>query len=348
MSNFFPEPPTINVNKLKSLHKPRFVLIAFIFFVAIFTANSAKASNTKTLVLDSVDVNMSTSLDSDTIKIKNAEISASGTYDKKLNWGFGVNTFEISAGQSSGLRTGNINSDTVDYYQPWFGLRSPFYKTLNADIKLGYETTSEGSKTTSWEVAFDGYFFNSLYGRIFIDHMLYAVSPLAISRDIDADLYGLEANWSPAGRFHLSGGINYMNLSDHNTRWHGMLAPAWSVSKTDVFDFTLGLKGLYFRFDKDLGNGYYDPQEAQKYLLTYDIGIHEPGIGDWRFSGAAGRRKDERIGEFDYALEFSADGNFTLHPGIDLGLRASALREGGGDFQPYWWHEFGLNVTARF
>lgn len=338
----------MNLQMIVNPKKRPFILQLMPLLVAMMPLH-VQAESVDGLKFSDIRVHRSQTLDADTIETKRIDVSISAQLQQKTRVTLSLISFSIDADPDSGLRATDIGEgESVNYYYPQLDLRMPVHNTIYADIGIGNQTTDTLGETVNWKAAMDGYFFNSLYARIAAEHSLYAVSPLAISRDIEHTATSMEFSWATADYFNIDAFISQSDFSDGNERRYRSIHPQWVAQVSDSKKYSFGIKAIDISFDQDLANGYYDPQQAQKYLLTAKATIKRQDSGDWILSAAAGQRKDDRINVYDEALEFSAIGRFKPHPDYDLELRAVVVGEGSGQFDPYWWGELALKITARF
>lgn len=111
----------------------------------------------------------------------------------------------------------------------------------------------------------------------------------------------------------------------------------------------LGLSASGFGYTKDLANGYYDPENYERYSL---IGLGylklSPDSG-LSLSGSAGYFRDDSMDNFEFG--WSADGALTVAAYADWTFRAAAsvfenLRESG--LTPFRAYAASASLTRRF
>lgn len=324
-----------------------------LFLIApLFLSTGLSQANSEVLQrpqYKTIQVEKGLTIDSDTIETKLTRLSFDSRPAGETHFSASISSLSIDADPDSGLRAPDIGEgEQVDYLHSQLGLRMPVHNTIHAEIGLGYQTYATDGDAVSWKAALDGYFFNSLYARLSAEKSLYAVSPLAISRDVLHTVNGVELSWAPTDKLDIGVLASRSEFSDNNKRLYFSIHPKWVINSTENRKYSLGLRYIDFSFDEDLSNGYYDPQQARKYMLTAKATLQNADSGPWNFVAAIGQRMDDRIDTYDEALEFHASRVFKLHPDFDLELRAVALREGAGQFEAYWWYDLVVLWTARF
>lgn len=286
------------------------------------------------------------SWDNDQISI--AALSTEGRY--MLNPGLylraGAQGGYLQAARGTGLETINGN-DRLNDYAAW--------------VAADYEATEElwlhgkiGQHDTNVTNAMGMYRFEAAYRpidqfsmRASIDRDFHAVSPRAVSLDIARTERFLRTTWRPDLRYTVESYAGYADFSDNNSRWDFGIAPRRSVARTEKYNIDLGVSARWFGFDKELGNGYYDPATYQQYLVTaysyYKLSDNS-GIS---LIVAPGIHKDETLNNYKFSGSIAAEGTFGVYDDWMLKTNAGFVNNTGQN-GVYRGGELGLSLTRRF
>ncbi len=184
--------------------------------------------------------------------------------------------------------------------------------------------------------------------RLSRDYDYYLVSPRAISADIRSASYLAEGIWRPGLRYTVVGQAGYTDFSDDNSKWLAILAPRRAFIRSQYFNLDLGLRGWLYGFDRDLDNGYYDPQNYQSYMATafgYWKINRDNGVG---LTVAAGLLKDDKMSGFEFGWDATLEGYFGIYRNWMLKAYTSIMqnqRQGSGAYNA---NSIGLTLVRRF
>ncbi len=222
-------------------------------------------------------------------------------------------------------------------FAPWIGAR----------FSLGVSETGENDEFPTCQLNIDLSPADGLDLRLSRRYGYYLISPRAVSLDIRHSHYLLDLNWRPDLRYTIVAQSAYDDFSDGNTRWSVILAPRRAILRRQHFNLDLGFRGWLFGFDRDLANGYYDPDEYQSYMATafsYWKLSRDDGIG---LTAAAGVLRDDTMSGFELGWEATLNGVFGLYRDWQLTAAVSAMenRRQGADFDA---QSATLTLTRRF
>lgn len=284
--------------------------------------------------------------DSDSIEIHSFRIGAELHATTRASLSAGALHETLRADAGSGF-------DTVDgrrrirQEQAWIGGAYRFYPAAELSGRIGHGDIRDGGDFTPYEIALGLRPGDSTELSLLRSRDLYALSPRAVALEVMRNHNELAASWRPDHRHVVEATASYDDLSDGNSRQRLVLAPRRAVLRTGEFNADLGVYLDWWGFDRDLPNGYYDPESYQRYAGTL--------FGYWKISedsglsmvGSAGFHKDDEMDDFqlgsDIALELSAglykDWMSVLHFDYSDRFQESGSYDG-------W--SVDLSVTRRF
>jgi hypothetical protein len=127
----------------------------------------------------------------------------------------------------------------------------------------------------------------------------------------------LTARWQPASSWRLDGNVGYASFdgSQRNGRRNGAL----SLSRTLASGFSLGIATRVFAYDKDLQDGYFDPDF---YGIAELAGRWLGGTKDWSLmlELAPGTQQVTRAGSPSPTGRGSARVSYSVAPGREISL----------------------------
>jgi tetratricopeptide (TPR) repeat protein len=166
----------------------------------------------------------------------------------------------------------------------------------------------------------------------------YAVSPRALELEIDRTSYRAGLHWTPDLLYtlELSGGVD--DFSDGNRYWEAVLAPRRAVVRREGFNLDVGLRAWWFGFDDNPGNGYYSPEDYERYTLTT--------FSYWKINDqtgvslvlGAGYFKDNTMDDFEFGGDAALELTVGLYRSWLLKLRGSYTentRQASGAFDAW-------------
>lgn len=159
----------------------------------------------------------------------------------------------------------------------------------------------------------------------------------------------LSMRWRPSAAWRLDGSVGLASFegSDSNTRTNGSV----SAARTLPLGLALGVAGRAFAFEKDLGDGYFDPDFYGILELT---GRWQAGLGAWNLllEGAPGVQKVTRDGDPGGTVRASARIGYTVASGREIALSGGYSSTGLQSFSTgssdYRYSAVILSVGWRF
>ncbi len=284
--------------------------------------------------------------DADDINHLHAELFGAYFLAPATSLGVRLEYDRLTAEIGSGLE--NIDGSEDEIHQRLaLELAHRFAPWIGARFSLGASETDENDVFPTCQLNIDLNPADGLDLRLSRRYGYYLISPRAISLDIRHSHYQLDLNWRPNLRYTIVAQSAYDDFSDDNTRWSAILAPRRAILRGQHFNLDLGVRGWLFGFDRDLNNGYYDPDEYESYMATafshWNLS-RDDGIG---LTVAAGVLRDNSMSGFELGWEATLNGVFGIYRDWQLTTAVSAMenQRQGADFAA---QSATLTLTRRF
>lgn len=285
--------------------------------------------------------------DDDNIEHWHSELFGAYFFSPATSLGVRLEYDHLTADAGSGLE--NIDgSESVEHQQGAFEIWHRFTPWLAADISLGGAQTEELEELPTGRLNISLRPADTIALRISGEYGYFLVSPRSVSADVRRTHYQAEATWRPDLRYTVVALAGYDDFSDDNSKWLAILAPRRAFVRSQYYNLDLGVRAWLFGFDRDLNNGYYDPEDFESYMATafnyWKIG-RDHGIG---LIGAAGLLKDNTMADFEFGWDATLEGNFGIYRDWMLKTWVSILnnqRQGSGAYDA--WNS-GLTLIRRF
>jgi len=214
----------------------------------------------------------------------------------------GMNTRRVSTRQSSAFITGDGDRSTMDHYG-WLGVRHQLHRRLGVEARAGRGNVEGGGDYGYYLLEGDWYPRDNLMLQFTRERSLYAMSPLAVSREIVETRNRLRALWQPAPLYQVEGWVSASDFSDDNSRQEVYLAPSRRVYRNGPWGVNLGLGAQWFSFNDDLNNGYYDPDYYRRYSGTA-LFYWSPNADDWvGLRTSLGWHKDDTFSSYEFGSD---------------------------------------------
>ena len=179
-------------------------------------------------------------------------------------------------------------------------------------------------------------------------HGLHAVSPRAVSLDVERTANVVRAIWNPRIEYVIVTQLGYDFFSDDNQSWYYSIAPRKTVIREESFNLDVGVSTRWMSFKEDLPNGYYDPDFYQQYLATFMAFFKFTEDDSLSIVIAPGVQKDDKMSDFQFSGNFSFELTIGLYRDWMLKVRGSLIESQGVLRRPYNQQAVSLNITRRF
>ncbi len=268
--------------------------------------------------------------------------------ETRVSLGYVNERFTAQAG--SGLE--NIDgSENAGYWSILLGLRHRFSPRFSGDLHLG-QASAEGESLLVSKAGVDIEPLDSVdvrleYSRDYF-HDYYSSSPRTISLGIEADRSRLSLNWRPGFNYHILARGGYSEFSDGNSSRDFSFAVRRAIARTQHWNTDFGFSAALLDFSRERDNGYYDPDNYQRYMVS--------GTGYWKagdkggvnISLAIGAAKDDTMDGFKFASEAGINGKYDFGTDWLFGFGISGVHNvtrGGG---AYTGNGVNVSVVRRF
>ncbi len=273
--------------------------------------------------------------DSDDLRSSASSLEAGINLNRELRLRAGFEFGAVEAATGSPFVAGDGRS-RVSWQRPWIG--GTFI--LAPAVTLG--------ATAAWQLisGLDGQLLGSVFARVrpsdrwrfnlSLKRDVLSVSPLSLSLGIRRDCARLGVAWEPGWRGVVEAEAVSEHYGDGNRRWEASLAPRWKLLRLAAFNLDVGLRGWWFGYERDLQNGYWDPELFRSYMaLAYGYWkiSDNDGISIVAGLGVVGDDTDDRM-RFGSTLD--VEGTLGIYRDLMLKVHAALyhnLRQASGAFR---------------
>ncbi len=284
--------------------------------------------------------------DSDDIDRYHGSITAGFSPKPETRITVGVETDYLEADATSGFEAAD-GDETVRHDSGWIGIEHVVSPEVSVSGHIG-GADAEGESRFIYGAGIEYRPWDELKLRAETDYGFYVVSPRSVDLGIRRSSNHLWADWTPDFVHTLILGLGYNDFSDDNESWEVVAAPRRSVLRREKINLDVGVRGTWYGFEKQLDNGYYDPEFYQSYMATF--------MAYWKISdddGVSvsldlGAVKDDEMDSFKFGSGVSSEGVFGLYRDVMLRIGGSIFnnqRTEGGAFEAYESH---IALTFRF
>jgi len=267
----------------------------------------------------------------------NTSIYVGGEYDR------------LEASSSSAY----INIDgtqSSDVTRKGIGISHRVNEYVEADLLLGQEKGDDGSIPFGRaEVRIDLHDKSTLF--LNASHGYYMISPRSVSMGVERTHTGalLELRPTLSDTILIQGEYD-MFSSETNNRWSGLIAPRHAVVRRESWSMDLGIKAWLFGFDKNLDQGYYDPELFESYMGTVHANYRFSQDNELFIMGGAGMIRDSTMDAYRPGGNIDLIGTFGIYQDWQLQVRTGYMNNQretwGGDYYDAYY--LGLSLLRRF
>jgi len=294
------------------------------------------------------DITFSASFYTDSDDLDRFHTSAVAGYSPNPDFRFlaGVEADHLEADRGSGFE--RLNGDeTARHESIWVGIDAVVSPRLTVDGHAG-AAEAEDRERFIFGAGLDYRPQDNLGIRLETDYGFYVVSPRSLDLGIRRSHNQALVDWEPDLVHTIIFVAGYNDFSDDNESWEVIAAPRRTVLQREKINFDIGLRGWWYGFDKQLDNGYYDPEFYQSYMVT--------NMAYWKISDDDGVSvaldlgfvKDDEMDDFRFGVGLTAEGVFGLYRDVMLRVGGGIFnnqRTAGGAFEAYEGH---IAITFRF
>lgn len=284
--------------------------------------------------------------DSDSIGIQGLELEAKHHLTARTALSAGAAYHSLRADSDSGFAAID-GRERIRYEKTWVGGSYRFNPLAAVSGRVGHGDIQDAGDFTPYEIGLDLRPADSTTFSLRRNRALHAASPRAAALAVLNDHTELAINWRPDHRHVAEAVASHDNLSDGNTRRQLVLAPRRAVVRTGSLNADLGVYLNWMSFDEDLANGYYDPEQYQRYAGSL--------FGYWKINddhglsliSTGGFHKDDDMEDFEFGTDVALELTSGLYGDWMSVLHAdySDRFEGPGSYDGW---SVSLGVTRRF
>lgn len=244
--------------------------------------------------------------DADDIRIASVHARGELALSPETRALLGYNARRVSTRQSSPFIADDGDRSTMDYFG-WLGVRHQLHRRFSVEARAGRGNVEGGGDYGYYKLEGNYYPRDHLMLQLTRERALYAMSPLAVSREIVETHNRLRAVWQPAPLYQVEGWLSASDFSDGNSRQEVFLAPSRDVYRNGPWGVDLGASAQWFSFDDDLNNGYYDPDYYRRYAGTA-LFFWSPNADDWvGLRTSLGWHKDNTFTSYEFGSDIELE-----------------------------------------
>lgn len=259
----------------------------------------------------------------------------------------GIESQLLDARIGSGLENSN-GAENADYRRVWGGVKHRFSPAVAGELRVGSANADGRNQFTEYRAALDFRASDEWTFRPEVERALYAVSPRAVSLQIERESARLQVHWTPGTRYVVDAAFSHDSYSDGNRRWEVSVAPRRAILRTQRFNMDIGLSGTWSGFEKNLDNGYYDPSHFERYAVTsfmYWKLSEDNGVS---LALSLGAQKDDSMDSFKMAADAVVQGYFGINRDWYLRVFGSLMHNSLTTAGGYRSNNVGFVLTRRF
>lgn len=292
------------------------------------------------------------SRDSDGIRISRLPISAQYYLSPLTSFIANVTPERLSAPMGGGL---NPIEGGHAISLPGFNIGANHRISPNLALQglIGAQYASNNQKSFNYEA--DAFInpLDTLTINLQAKRAFYDLSPRAVSLGVKQNLGQVTLIWQPCLQCYLTVNGQYATFTDTNNMRLVDFSPSVEVISSAKFNVKLGIEGEYFKFAKQLYDGYYNPSNYKYGSGVADIYYkYSDNIG-YETSIGLGLQRDETFTSWRAANDYSVKAYYGIYQDWYLVLsgaystrgRSIALNPGIGT---YWIYAFDAAITRRF
>ncbi|MFO7530216.1 MAG: tetratricopeptide repeat protein [Marinobacter sp.] len=240
--------------------------------------------------------------DADDIRITTGTVFGELALSPETRVLMGYSARRVSTREDSEFEADDGDRTTMDYVG-WVGARHQLHRRLEVEARVGRGNIEGGGDYGHYRLEGNWYPRDDLMLQLSRERSLYALSPQSVSREIVETENRLRAVWHPYPLYQVEGWISASDFSDDNSRLEFYLAPSRNVYQSGPWGVNLGLSAQRFTFDKDLDNGYYDPDYFNRFAGTA-LFYWSPNVDDWvGLRTSLGWHKDDTFSSYEFGSD---------------------------------------------
>ncbi|MCM0613814.1 tetratricopeptide repeat protein [Marinobacter sediminum] len=240
--------------------------------------------------------------DEDDIRITTGTVFGELALSPETRVLLGYSSRRVSTREDSIFEADDGDRNTMDYVG-WVGVRHQLHRRLQVEARVGRGNIEGGGDYGYYRLEAKGYPHDDLLLQLTRERALYALSPLSVSREIVETESRLRAVWHPNPLYQVEAWVSASDFSDDNSRLEFYLAPSRNVYQSGPWGVNLGLSAQRFTFDKDLDNGYYDPDYFNRFAGTA-LFYWSPNVDNWvGLRTSLGWHKDDTFSSYEFGSD---------------------------------------------
>ncbi|MCL7744609.1 tetratricopeptide repeat protein [Guyparkeria hydrothermalis] len=202
-----------------------------------------------------------------------------------------------------------VEGDTsIDIEQGWVGARHRVSPLLEIGGEVGAASIDGGGGDHGlYGLYADLRPLDNLWVDLSATRRVWDISPKSASLGILMRDHRARIHWQPTLRHFVNAELAHGRLSDGNRRNEVYVNPYRAMLRSEHLNLDLGVSAHWQDYDKDLANGYYDPENYRRFAFT--------AVGYWKFSDddglsvsvSPGWHTDESLSDYKFGTDVSVE-----------------------------------------
>jgi opacity protein-like surface antigen len=228
------------------------------------------------------------------------------------------------------------------------GASHRFNENVEGEILVGYaESEKESTTFGRANVRVDVNDKTTLF--LEGSHGFYMISPKSSSLGVERTHSGALVEYRPNLSVTVLAQAEYDLFSSSNKRWSALIAPRVAVERNEKWSMDLGVRLWNFGFDKNLNEGYYNPDLFESYMATVYVNYRFNSDNELFVMGGAGIVKDDTMSSYKFGTNIDLVGTVGIYQDWKFQLKAGYMNNQnesvGGFYDAYY---TGLSIVRRF
>ncbi len=263
---------------------------------------------------------------SDTVEIDKLHIAGRLRFTDDLHLVLGRDDYDVSADGQTGLEA--VNGDlSVDLEQDFVGLTYQWTPELFITGELREADGGGFNSEDGYQLALNYRPSDNWHWYLSSTNQPYIISPRTVTLPIEEDKSSVRAIYRPNLKNTIDTTVNYRDLSDGNEQQEIIAAYRYALTRTGQWVVDVGLSGWWFSFDNSNFNGYYSPENYQRFAGTFLSYWKWDDDNGMAFNLGMGYQKDNSMSNYEFGYDASIMGFFGIYK--------------------YWYLEVGVGYTER-
>ena len=177
----------------------------------------------------------------------------------------------------------------------------------------------------------------------------YKISPLSVSLGVQRARSAALLEYRPTLSDTILVQGEYELFSSENSKWGALVAPRHAVIRSENWAVDLGVKAWLFGFDKNLNQGYYDPELFESYMLTIHSVYKYSSEAELSIIGGVGVIKDDSMSSYEPGMNIDLLGTVGIYQDWQLQVKTGYMNNQRETWSEYYdAYYLGAAIMRRF